>query len=171
MTPTLIPTPYTVVIDTREQLGYTFAQPLKQGRGLLAVQTTTAGLQSGDYSLAGFEDRVAIERKSMSDAFGTFGQGRARFVRELERLAAYDFAAVVVEAEWSTIWMQPPARARLKPKSIACSVVAWQMRFPRVHWHFLPGREVAEAFTITILDRFWREQHATAWTKLEGGKL
>lgn len=165
MTPTLaptIPTPFTVVCDTREQAPYLFAQPLRQGRNLFAVQTVRGTLKSGDYSILGFEDRIACERKSLTDAYGTFGQGRARFVRELERLAAYEFAAVVVEAEWSTIWMQPPARSRLSPKSIVCSVCAWQMRFPNVHWHFVPGRDVGEAFTITILDRWWREQQQAA---------
>ena len=51
-----------VVCDSREQQPYTFA-------GFPAV-VEVAGLEAGDYSLAGFERRVAIERKSIQDLVG-----------------------------------------------------------------------------------------------------
>lgn len=195
--PTPEPTPYTIVVDTREGRPYSFARlftvsPGSAGdaRGVVVttsrrrgtflrhrrpidrftfakelsslgkkyiVQTTVRGLATGDYSLFGFEDQVAIERKSLADLFGTLGQGRKRFERELTRLAAMKFAAVVVEAEWSAVLGDPPRRSKLNPKTVFHSVVAWQQRFPRVHWWFLPGRDAAEAAVVRILDRFWRE--------------
>jgi DNA excision repair protein ERCC-4 len=193
----VLPTPYIVVIDSRENLAYrfchalaeaddvdhhatlpagctvcpacgaiglppnpyTFAQPLTGARNrTFTVQTTVAGLTSGDYSLVGYERRVAVERKGLSDLYSTLGGGRARFVRELQRLATYDFAAVVVEAELSVALASPPARSRLNPRSVFASVVAWQQRFPHVHWWFCPGRDVAEAVTIRMLDRYWRDR-------------
>lgn len=161
--PLLIPLPYTVVCDTREQRSYAFATPLRIGTKLYAVRTIVGTLQSGDYSIVGYTEPpggIAIERKSLADAFGTFGRGRERFERELVRLSAYRFAAVVVEAEWSTVLTAPPARSKLRPRSVLGSVVAWQCRFPNVQWIFLPGRDVAEAYTARLLDRFWREQQA-----------
>ena len=166
-------TPYTIVIDTREQLGYQFAAPFTGPRKVqLAVQTIVCGLPTGDYSLLGFESQIAIERKSLSDLYSTLGQGRARFTRELERLAAMEFAAVVVEAEWSEILGNPPSRSELNPKTVLCSVVAWQQRYPRIHWWTVPGRSVGEAVTIRLLDRFWRERESSAskeqvWTPEE----
>lgn len=56
-----------------------------------------ATLREGDYSARGLEGRVAIERKSVSDLVGSLTHGRERFVRELERLATYDFKAIVIE--------------------------------------------------------------------------
>lgn len=159
------PTPFTVLIDTREQRPYAFAQPFrtvcsgtKSTRAPHAVRSTRGTLRSGDYSLVGFEATVAVERKSKDDLFSTLGAGRERFERELERLSSMEFAAVVVEAELSEIFAFPPDRSQLDPKTILASVVAWQQRFPRIHWWFLPGRDVAEVMVVKILDRFWRER-------------
>ncbi|HVY62329.1 MAG TPA: hypothetical protein VHF22_11785, partial [Planctomycetota bacterium] len=80
--------PFTVVIDTREQA------PLSFG----SWPTVVAGMKTGDYSIQGFEDQIAIERKSLSDLFGCIGRDRDRFERELLRLWALDYAAIVIEA-------------------------------------------------------------------------
>jgi DNA excision repair protein ERCC-4 len=161
------PTPFTILIDTREQRNYAFVSPFatiaagtKTVRRPHAVRTLRGTLRSGDYSLVGFESRVAVERKSKEDLFNTLGQGRDRFEREIARLNEMEFAAVVVEAEWAEIFADPPARSMLLPKTILASVAAWQQRFPRVHWWFVPGRDVGEAVTLKILDRFWRDVQA-----------
>lgn len=157
--------PPAVVIDTREQSPYAFARipaDAHQGVGLLAVRTEVRTLKSGDYSLAGYEARVAVERKSAADLFGTVGQGRERFERELERLHGMQFAAVVVEAEWSEILGSPPPHTQLQPKTIFRSVLAWQQRFTRVHWWFVPGRSAGEKTTFRVLERFWKERQEEA---------
>lgn len=51
-----------IVIDTREQTPYGFAK--------YDAEPIRAALPTGDYSLPGFEDRVAIERKSLDDLVG-----------------------------------------------------------------------------------------------------
>lgn len=151
----------TVLIDTREQSPWQFRSiPVDavDGDGVRLVHTEVRGLKSGDYSLDGFADLVAVERKSKSDLFGTVGQGRDRFIRELERLNAMTFAAVVVEAEWSDLYADPPRHSALSPKTIFRSVLAWQQRYPRVHWHFWPTRAAAEVVAFRILERFWKER-------------
>ena len=158
--------PKAIVVDTREQLPFSFAgiradggawPPRDRGKTLI-VECVAGTLASGDYSLAGAETRVAVERKSVADLFNTLGQGRERFVRELFRLNSYQFAAVVVEADWSTILHNPPPFSQLLPKTVMRSVIAWQMAFPRVHWNFLPDRRHAEIWTFRVLERFWREE-------------
>ena len=106
--------------------------------------------------MSGFPGRVAVERKSLADLFGTIGQGRDRFERELERLNQMDFAAVVVEAQWSEVFDDPPRHSRLCPKTVFRSVNAWEQRYPRVHWSFLPGRDFAEVKAFRVLERFYR---------------
>lgn len=147
------------MIDNREKLPYTFdglRADAREGGGPLAVPVKVATLASGDYSLEGFETRIAVERKSLADLFGTIGQGRERFERELARLNEFEFAAVVVEAEWSEILSGGPIHSKLSPKTVFRSVNAWEQRYTRVHWHFLPGRDIAEVKTFRVLERFQR---------------
>jgi ERCC4-type nuclease len=81
----------TVIVDTREQLAYTFDPD--------RIDVVRRALPAGDYSLAGEEHRVAVERKSLEDLVSTLIRGRDRFRRELRLLAGYEHACVVVEAE------------------------------------------------------------------------
>jgi ERCC4-type nuclease len=158
--------PAVVLIDTREQLPFRFTglrADAKDGRRPLDVTTRVETLPTGDYSLDGLRDQVAIERKSLADLYHTLGQNRDRFERELIRLAALCFAAVVIEADWLKILSEPPAHSRLNPKSIFRSVIAWQQRFPRVHWWACPHRRFAEIATLRILERFYKEaEHGPA---------
>ncbi len=140
---------------------YDFSRPLKRDRRHYTIQTTRAHLTTGDYSIVGHESRVTVERKSLGDLFTTLGKaGRRRFVAELARLAAFEFAAVVIEAEWSTILLSPPERSRLDPKTIFHSVAAWTVRYPRLHWVTVPGREFGEVATARLLD-WWYRTYAT----------
>jgi len=139
-----------IVIDTREQLPYKF-QAINP-----PPDTIRKTLASGDYSIEGFENRIAIERKTKSDAFSSFGKGRARFERELERLSTFEFAAVVIESDWLELVRNPPARSRLNPKTIFVSVIAWSQRFG-VHFFTAPGRAFTEKLTFRLLERFYKD--------------
>ena len=149
-----------IVIDTREQKAFTF-EAFGQ-----AFNTITATLPTGDYSLLGFESRIVIERKSLADLYGTLGQGRARFIRELERMQAIaaiaegNFAGVIVEEEISTVLASPPAYSKLHPRSVMGSILSWQVRYPGVHWAFMPGRSVAEVWTAKVLKQWWEQRAA-----------
>lgn len=152
-----------VVIDTREQLAYAFADlacDQADGGGPLAVPTVRGTLASGDYSLLGYESRVAIERKSKEDLYSTIGQGRDRFERELARLDAMEFAAVVVEATWLEVCTEPPPHTALPAKTVFRSIVAWAVRHPRVHWLPAGPRRLAEVTTFRLLERFLKEDMA-----------
>ena len=105
------------LVDSREQL------PLKLEP--LAVEVTT--LQTGDYSVAGLQDLVAVERKSLQDLVQCVGRERERFQRELDRLRAYPVRLLVVEAEWSQIERRE-YRGSVSPQSVIGSLLAWQSR-------------------------------------------
>lgn len=155
--------PATVVIDTREQTPYLFqsiASDHQAGGGPLTVPLVRAGLKSGDYSLEGHgESGVAVERKSVSDAVNTFTHGRKRFVRELERLAAFDAALVVIEGDWQDIAAETRAFGRrVTLRSLVASVVAWQQQFRGVSWMMTPDRRFAELYAFRFLERYWRNR-------------
>ncbi len=78
-----------VVVDSREQEPYSFSD---------RVVTVRRALPAGDYSLAGLEQSVAIERKSAEDFVHTLIRERERFRRELLKLATYERYCIVVEA-------------------------------------------------------------------------
>jgi DNA excision repair protein ERCC-4 len=78
-----------IVADTREQAPYSFSERIGVER---------RALPAGDYSLAGLEREVAVERKTLDDFVHTVIRDRERFRRELLKLAEYDRSCVVVEA-------------------------------------------------------------------------
>jgi DNA excision repair protein ERCC-4 len=150
-----------VVIDTREQKNFTFEGmtcDAIDGGGPLTVPTVLNTLASGDYSLLGYETRVACERKSLADLYGTIGQGRDRFERELARLNAMDWAAVVIEATWPELCAEPPAHTKLPGKIVFRSILAWSVRYPRVHWFPAGPRRLAEITTFRLLERWLKEE-------------
>ena len=140
----------TIIVDNREKNPYTFKSidPPPE----IISQT----LQEGDYSLYNHEKEITIERKSLIDAFGTFGKNRKRFERELERMVDYKFSAVVIEGGWTDILRSPPPRSKLNPTTIFHSVVAWCQRY-NVHFFTVPNRAFGEKLTYRLIERFWRD--------------
>ena len=134
-----------VVIDTREQLPYEFEDSI------------TRTLQTGDYSLFGYEDQITVERKTKADAYGTIGKGRTRFIKELERLREIDYSAIVVEASLSN-FVEPPRFSQLNPKSAINSLLAWSIRYG-VHIYFADNRVMGNLLTVRILERYWKKLH------------
>jgi len=137
-----------VAIDTREQKPYRFARS--------EVKT----LVSGDYSIVGLEERIAIERKTKEDAYSSLGQGRARFERELQRLSRFDYAAIVIETSLPD-FLRAPAFSRMNPKAAAGSIVAWSVKY-RVCVFFAGDRPHGNALTRQLLEKFWRYQNGDA---------
>lgn len=171
-----LPAPFAVAVDSREQRPYAFAGILsdaRTGRRPLAVATARVGLPSGDYGVVGMEGGVAVERKSLADLFSTLAHGRRRFERELARLDALPFAAVVVEAEWSAVLdpAQHGVRSRLDPKAVYRSVIAWQQRYTRCHWWMCIDRRHAEVTTYRILERAWRESRKAEAVKIAAAEV
>ncbi|MCX6632920.1 MAG: hypothetical protein NTW28_35430 [Candidatus Solibacter sp.] len=80
----------TLIADTREQDEYSFDSRL--------VAVERRALPAGDYSVAGLEGVVAVERKTLDDFVSTVIHSRERFRKELAKLADYRAACVVVEA-------------------------------------------------------------------------
>ena len=134
-----------VVIDTREQLPYEFEDSI------------TRTLQTGDYSIFGYEDQITVERKTKADAYGTIGKGRTRFIKELERLREIDYSAIVVEASL-TNFVEPPRFSQLNPKSAINSLLAWSIRYG-VHIYFADNRVMGNLLTLRILERYWKKLH------------
>lgn len=105
-TDSLILCDYTLLVDSNEQAPYGFqnipARAEHNGRRPV-VRVVRRKLKTADYSIEGLEDKVAVERKSLEDLFGTLGQRREQFGDEFERMSQMDYCGVVVEADWREI--------------------------------------------------------------------
>lgn len=102
--------PIHVVIDTREQRPWFFDPK--------TVTVTRETLREGDYTVAGLEGRLVLERKSLGDAVQTVIQGWLRFKKELVRLSGYEIAAIVVEAD-----LEDVANHRYESEATPASVI------------------------------------------------
>ena len=138
---------FVITIDTREQKPYGFA-----------CATQTRKLEAGDYSAAGLEDRVAVERKSLPDFVHTVIHDSQRFHAELRKLAALDLACVVVEADLDAV-LRGLRQADLRlvtPTAVLGAALHIAVRF-RVPVYWCGSRQAACAFTEAFLRMAVRE--------------
>lgn len=136
----------TVIVDSREQTPFSFRHER------YAATVEVGALTVGDYSLAGLEDKVAVERKSLPDLVLCLGRERERFERELQRGAALDAFAVVVEASWAEL-AGGKYRSHLNPHAACQSVAAFMGRY-RVPFLFAGSRAAAEYVTWSFLRQY-----------------
>lgn len=140
--------PLRILRDTREQKPYAFER--------FGVECIPATLDTGDYSLPGFEDRVAVERKSIDDLIGCLmGSDRARFERELSRGARYDLFCVVVESSLEDI-SKGRFKSNMKPHAALQSIFAFQVRY-RVPFIWASNRAGGEYVTHSLLSKYLEE--------------
>ena len=128
---------FSIVIDTREQRPYSFP-----------CEIVNRALAAGDYSVAGLEERVAVERKSLHDFVNTVIHEYGRFSRELLLLSTYDRACVVVEADLDAVLrgMRQEDLRGAKPESVLGATLHIMLEFGvPVIW--CGSRQAARAFT------------------------
>lgn len=116
------------IIDTREQTPW----------DLSPMQVVRSSLVTGDYSVWGLQDYIAIERKSLSDLLGCIGKGRDRFERELKRFEGIPERALIIESSAAEIlrgeWQQTAtgpgceAKRKVSPASVIGSLERWSLR-------------------------------------------
>ena len=134
----------TILVDSREQRPWHFETP-----------TENATLKTGDYSLRGFEERIAIERKSLNDLVGSLSRGRDRFEAELERAASFEQFVIVVEASISDV-IGHKYQSQMAPAAITGSIIALWSRYG-TPFLFADTPKIAGAMAEKILLRFQAE--------------
>jgi DNA excision repair protein ERCC-4 len=137
-----------VVIDQREQAPLVFTR-LQAVPGTLAV---------GDYSVAGLEHLISIERKSIDDlANCCMGANRDRLERGLLKLRGYRFKRLLVVGTREDI-AAGHYHSKINPKSVLATLGAFEVRYLPVvfadtpeaaareieRWAFWFAREVVE---------------------------
>lgn len=149
-----------VIIDTREQKPVLFDKEGDPRFPDLQIKWDT--LKTGDYSIDGMQNpncqhSICIERKSLPDLFGSTGRGRARFEREFIRMAEFDHAELVVEADLRAVFKSPPPLSQMLPKSVYRTVLAFSQRYGVNSW-FCPNRQFTEQHIYLSLNRFYMDR-------------
>jgi DNA excision repair protein ERCC-4 len=131
----------TIIVDTREQEPYSF--------DLRLANAERRALPAGDYSVAGLEGVVAVERKTLDDFVSTVIHGRERFLAELRKLGGYRAACVVVEANLVDA-LQKRYRSAANPNAVLGSALAIILD-QRVPVFFCTNRQAACHFVQAYL--------------------
>ncbi len=102
--------------------------------------------------MQGLESLVTVERKSKQDAYQSTTRGRARFVRELERMAELHRAYIVVESTLANM-LKPPKFHGAHPRSVVNSLFAMSVKY-NVGIIFAGTRPIAKAATRQLLSKY-----------------
>lgn len=137
--------PFVIAVDQREQCPFP----------LVGFATMRKFLRTGDYSIIGLEDKVAVERKSYTDAWGSMSTGRARFERCVKRLAELDRAAIVIECTMVQLAQPPPYIQRVTGASVVGGLISWSCQY-RIPVFFSDDRLHAERVTVRFLASYWK---------------
>ena len=136
----------TVIVDTREQLPFNLS-PLKMEEG---------SLPTGDYTVRGLEGRVCLERKSVDDLIGCMvgdinkpNSPRYRFKRELQRMNAYAYRAIIVEGSWPEV-MAGQYKSNLHVNSVEGMITTWTGEYG-VSFFFAGNRSLAQSWARLFL--------------------
>ena len=148
-----------IVCDTREQWPFLFA-----GEAYAGTTVVQGKLETGDYSVRGLENKVAVERKgSIDELCLCLGRERRRFENELQRAKGLEAFAVVVEGSWQDL-AQGKYRSRMSPKSACASVLAFMAR--GTAFMFAGSKRSAEWVTYSFL-KFYAQDRLRELRKLE----
>ena len=141
----------TLIIDSMEQKPYSF-RPFR--KWFEAIERRK--LATGDYSIAGLEDRLAIERKSLQDLFSCCSPygSREAFVRACERLGKMDFAAMVIEGSITKI-LRATEFSSMHPNAVFGTIQALAVRWGIQPW-FAPTRALAEEIAACLLHKAYQ---------------
>jgi DNA excision repair protein ERCC-4 len=110
----------------------------------------------GDYSIAGLEDQVAVERKSVQDLFNCCSPlgSRDAFIRACARLGKLEFSALVIEGSLMKI-LRGTEFSDVHPNAVLGTLEALAVRWGIQPW-FASSRALAEELTACLLHKAYQ---------------
>ncbi len=154
-----IPKPV-VLVDTREQDPFDFND---FPNWIDEVKSHT--LTAGDYSIEGMEGLLALERKSFSDIVSTVTQNRSRFFKMCEKLATYQWKALLIEASYEDIKSPYDSlNSMAHPNGVSGTLDALEARYGIPVIYTSRYRPLAEEKAAS-----WLSKHFTYWYLEQNG--
>ncbi|MBT3407853.1 hypothetical protein HOK68_03840 [Candidatus Woesearchaeota archaeon] len=121
-----------LVVDTREQKPYS-------DKFNTSISFVFKTLSTGDYSIDGYENKFAIERKSKDDFISSITYDRNRFEKEVKRSKNLDFFAVLIDCDFADFANRNYYSQHVTPNQILGTLYAWSIKY-NIHFHFVGSR-------------------------------
>lgn len=126
---------YLILRDTRERAGHgwLFDSHYENHMPPRCIGTAIAKLDTGDYSVKGYEDILAIERKEdLSELWVNYLSDKERLENEFERLAKLKYKWMIIESLLvSESWELSPPQVR---KSVpGKAMIRWLLKLSVLH--------------------------------------
>ncbi|UCG02439.1 MAG: ERCC4 domain-containing protein [Candidatus Heimdallarchaeota archaeon] len=150
--PRLVLPTYTVIRDTREQKGHGwwFNEHAPDYRPPRCKGTIIDTIETGDYSIVGYTDILAIERKfGFSELWGNYSKNKRQlFEEEMDRMSKIKYSYVIIESSFNPDIMElsPPQFSKNVPGK---SLIRWLMSLSvKYGVHIIPvgscGQKIAQ---------------------------
>ncbi len=161
---------YTVIRDTREQLGHgwTFNKHNADHKSPRCEGTITETLKTGDYSLVGYTDILTIERKAdFAELWGNYGKNsRPAFEAEMDRMSKIKYSYVIIESLFTPDIMElsPPQFVKGVPGK---ALIKWLMQLSvKYGVHIMPCGSCGRKVSQMIFEEVIRTEKSR-WTEKE----
>jgi len=136
-----------ILQDTRERT------PLFGPRYPKGMVISSCTLKDGDYSLAGHQDRFAIERKGISDLLSYVSSEREKTKAKMQRFSKMDFAGLLIESRESELY-RPYLHSSISPELVRQCLISFQIRY-KVHV-YIGLRENCQRVCLDWMIKYWK---------------
>ena len=143
------PEGFVIVRDTREQTGL-FIKPPK---GLLIVRDT---LKLGDYSIKGFEQSIAVERKNIDDLWTSLTVNAKDFKRKMVELSAYERRWIFIDGVESE-YLAHRSDRKIHPNQIRQALASIEGRIG-IPVHQSENIDASERWMIDVFIKYYCEK-------------
>jgi ERCC4-type nuclease len=145
---------FVILADSNEVghgTAYTFEDIYDVERGEkhhIPIDVVKFNLPMGDYCISRKQNAAVVERKTEQDFYACLTSQRVHFEEQVSKMNSSNilFPFIVVEQDLSRM------DSRLQ-KNAFRTYISWCMKYPRVHWVFMPNRRAAEICTFRILEK------------------
>ncbi len=140
--------PFKIIRDSREKKGNGWNFRASSNCSGMEVRK----LDTGDYSIDGYEHLIMIERKSITDLWHSLVQDRERFMREMERAKEIPARYLIIEGGLKDV-LDGIFYSKVSPEFILASLVSLQIKYG-VHVIFTSKRtDVSQRYVRELLKK------------------
>ena len=136
-----------ILIDDREKQPFEFP----------GVETETARLETGDYTVKGFEDSFAVERKSLNDLATSVGSGRERFEAEIQRAQDMNEFTVIIEGTYQEA-QNGAYYSNIHPNAVTGTTEKWPLKYGILNFEWCGTPNAASQEALRLLDRWYLKE-------------
>lgn len=145
--------PFKIIRDSREKKGHGWYFRATAHCDGMDVRK----LETGDYSVEGYEDMIMIERKSIPDLWGSLLAGRDRFMREMDRAKKIPARYLVIEGTLKDVQKGvPPRFSTVRSDYIIANLISLEQKYG-IHVIFTDkDKSIAQAHVRALLKKLYQ---------------